>query len=100
MWILILALVGADGFVTQVEAVPTPFTSFDACRDAGVLARADIPALSPPGPWQAHAWHRIDWVCVETGAPKSARQACIDRRAARERLRAEFRHNARGETRR
>lgn len=66
-WILILALVGADGFVHQIETVPTPFATYEACNEAGVLARG-LPVLTPPGGWRASAWHRIDWVCVPTGA--------------------------------
>jgi hypothetical protein len=91
-WILILALVGADGVVTQIESVG-PFASYEACNGAGMDARAELPIMRPLGPWrgryeqvpwQTYAQHRIDWVCVATGeAPRavSREDLCAELRA-------------------
>jgi hypothetical protein len=112
-WILILALVGADGVVTQLESVPG-FATYEACNVAGMDARSELPVMRPLGPlkdaasplpvWE-FAQHRIDWVCVPTAAEptKAARFEGLEeasRRAAeqtdaelreRELLRAELR---------
>jgi hypothetical protein len=71
-WILLLALVGADGVVTQIENVG-PFASYAACNDAGMLARGDLPIQRPAGRWERYAQHRIDWVCVATSETDEAR---------------------------
>lgn len=59
VWILILVLVGPKGDAVQIESVAVPFTSYEACNDAGVRART-LPVLTAPGA----AFNRIDWVCV------------------------------------
>jgi hypothetical protein len=71
-WILILALVGADGVVTQLESVG-PFASYAACNEAGMNARSELPIQRPVGPWERYAQHRIDWVCVATAVTDEAR---------------------------
>jgi hypothetical protein len=69
-WILLLALVGADGYVTQIESVPG-FASHEACTEAGVKSRAYFPVLGKPG---ASPWHRVDWLCVSTEGTLAARE--------------------------
>jgi cell division protein FtsN len=106
-WILILALVGADGVVTQLESVG-PFASYAACNEAGMDARAELPVMRPLGPlkdgtsplpvWE-YVQHRIDWVCVPTAAEpaKAARFEGLEEasRRAAEQTDAELRERER-----
>lgn len=62
-WVLLLALIGPGGDVVQLAPVPTPFASHEACNEAGVLARARLPVLTPPG---GSLWSRVDWLCLPT----------------------------------
>jgi hypothetical protein len=87
-WILILVLVDPAGYAAQIESVATPFASHEACNTAGVEARAWLPILTKPG---SSTWSRIDWVCVETGETRPAREVCEEREAARQKMRAQFR---------
>lgn len=64
-WVLLLALVGPAGDVVQLAPVATPFATREACNHAGVLARARLPVLTPPG---SSLWSRVDWVCLPTGS--------------------------------
>lgn len=62
-WVLLLALVGPAGDVVQLAPVASPFATRRACDEAGVLARARLPVLAPPG---SSPWSRVDWVCLPT----------------------------------
>lgn len=62
-WILILAVIGADGEVRQLAPVAASFASADACNAAGVLASASLPNVRHP---REAVWHRVDWVCAST----------------------------------
>jgi hypothetical protein len=49
-----------------------------------------LPVLTP----RNHGMARIDWVCVPTSEARSVREACVEREAAKERLRETFRKAA------
>ena len=94
-WALILAIIGSDGEVRQIEAVPTSFATSAACNDAGALAAASLPAIRHP---REARWHRVDWICVPTGGAESARaerRACELQKAAREAARVKLREELR-----
>jgi hypothetical protein len=86
-WILILVLVDPAGYAAQIESVATPFASHEACNFAGSEART-LPVLAKPG---SSVWNRIDWVCVETGKARPAREVCEEREASRETMRVQLR---------
>lgn len=94
-WLLLLAIIGSDGEVRQIEAVPGGFASLANCNDAGVLAAASLPAIRHP---REARWHRVDWICIPTGgaaAARAERRTCELQEAAREAARAKLREEIR-----